>query len=186
MKPMSKSKAARWQAMLFCKFSIAHGKKAELVARLEEHISTEPSRAEPSNAKPNNGWLMFVLADEDTRTWWNIIINKILIKINKILHRCVDCWVINPLPLDFHGTGGGGVAHGPVNARPWAEQQWTAHRWQDDELFCARVPYDEFLFFVFLAEALKKNTVCLVVKKRSHQISNCGFLFEQSYIDPPN
>jgi hypothetical protein len=33
----------------------AHGKKAELVARLEEHLSTEPSRAKPSNAEPNNG-----------------------------------------------------------------------------------------------------------------------------------
>jgi hypothetical protein len=34
----------------------AHGKKTELVARLEEHLSTErPSRAEPSNAEPNNG-----------------------------------------------------------------------------------------------------------------------------------
>jgi hypothetical protein len=33
----------------------AHGKKAELVARLEEHLSTESSRAEPSNAEPNNG-----------------------------------------------------------------------------------------------------------------------------------
>ncbi len=33
----------------------AHGKKAELVACLEEHISTEPSRAEPNNADPNNG-----------------------------------------------------------------------------------------------------------------------------------
>ena len=33
----------------------AHGKKAELIARLEEHISTELSRAEPSNAEPNNG-----------------------------------------------------------------------------------------------------------------------------------
>ena len=48
----------------------AHRKKAELIARLEEHISTV-SRAEPSNAEPNNGWLMFVLADEDTRTWQN-------------------------------------------------------------------------------------------------------------------
>ena len=43
----------------------------------------------------------------------------------------------------------------------------------------ARVPCDEFLFFVFLAEALKKNTVCPVVKKRSRQISKCMFLFEQ-------
>jgi flavorubredoxin len=34
----------------------AHGKKAELIARLEEHLSTErPSRAEPSNAESNNG-----------------------------------------------------------------------------------------------------------------------------------
>ncbi len=33
----------------------AHGKKAELVARLEEHISTEPIRAKPINADPNNG-----------------------------------------------------------------------------------------------------------------------------------
>jgi hypothetical protein len=32
----------------------AHRKKAELIARLEEHISTV-SRAEPSNAEPNNG-----------------------------------------------------------------------------------------------------------------------------------
>jgi hypothetical protein len=38
------------------------------------------------------------------------------------------------------------------------------------------------LFFVFLAEALKKNTVCPVVKKRSRQIAKCGFLFEQSYV----
>ena len=33
----------------------AHGKKAELIARLDEHISTELSRAELSNAEPNNG-----------------------------------------------------------------------------------------------------------------------------------
>jgi hypothetical protein len=33
----------------------AHSKKAELVARLEEHLSTEPSQAKPSNAEPNNG-----------------------------------------------------------------------------------------------------------------------------------
>jgi hypothetical protein len=33
----------------------AHGKKAELVACLEEHISTEPSQSEPSNAEPNIG-----------------------------------------------------------------------------------------------------------------------------------
>ncbi len=45
----------------------AHGKKAELVARLEEHLSTKPSQAEPSNAKQNNGWLLFVLADDDNK-----------------------------------------------------------------------------------------------------------------------
>ncbi len=33
----------------------AHSKKVELVARLEEHISTEPSQAEPSNDEQNNG-----------------------------------------------------------------------------------------------------------------------------------
>ena len=31
----------------------AHGKKAELVASLEEHLSTEPSRAEPSRVMPS-------------------------------------------------------------------------------------------------------------------------------------
>jgi hypothetical protein len=46
----------------------------------------------------------------------------------------------------------------------------------------AWVPCDKFLFFVFLAEALKKITVYPVEKKRSHQISNCGILFEQSYV----
>ena len=46
----------------------------------------------------------------------------------------------------------------------------------------ARVPCDEFLFFVFLAEALKKNTVCPVVKKKSRQILKCMFLFEQHNI----
>ena len=30
-----------------------HGKKAELIARLD--LSTEPGKAKPSNAKPNNG-----------------------------------------------------------------------------------------------------------------------------------
>ena len=43
----------------------------------------------------------------------------------------------------------------------------------------ARVLCDEFLFFVFLAEALKKNKVCPVVEKRSRQILKRLFLFEQ-------
>ncbi len=39
-----------------------------------------------------------------------------------------------------------------------------------------RVLCDEFLFFVFLAEALKKNKVCPVVEKRSRQILKRLFL----------
>ena len=31
----------------------AHGKKAELVASLEEHLSTKPSQAEPSRVMPS-------------------------------------------------------------------------------------------------------------------------------------
>jgi len=40
----------------------------------------------------------------------------------------VDCWVIHPPSLDFHGAGGGGVYHGPVNARPRAERLRRAYR----------------------------------------------------------
>jgi hypothetical protein len=62
---------------------------------------------------------------------------------------------------------------------PQAEERAIAA----DAHLIARVPCDEFLFFVFLAEAiLKKTTVCPVKKIRSCQISNCGFLFEQSYL----
>ncbi len=43
----------------------AHGKKAELIARLEEHLSTKPSRAEPSNAEPNNKKAELVVCLED-------------------------------------------------------------------------------------------------------------------------
>ena len=39
----------------------------------------------------------------------------------------------------------------------------------------ARVPCDEFLFFVFLAEALKKNTVCPVVIKSPAKFCTFGF-----------
>ncbi len=98
----------------------------------------------------------------------------------------MDCWVIHHPPLDFHGAGGKG-------RRPWlckhasssktgadgpqAEERAIAA----DAHRIARVPCDEFLFFDFLAEALKKNTVCPVEKKRSRQISKCTFLFDQSY-----
>ena len=106
-------------------------------------------------------WQLSHQPDEDTRTYRLIKINKILIKINDILHRP---------PLNLHGTGGrgllswpclcpgwqffsnkypwwivglyttphsifmapavGGIAHGTVNAHPWAERPWTAHRWR--------------------------------------------------------
>ena len=46
----------------------------------------------------------------------------------------------------------------------------------------ARVPCEEFLFFVFLANALKKNKVCPVVEKRFRQILKRVFLFEQSFM----
>jgi hypothetical protein len=93
----------------------------------------------------------------------------------------VDCWVytnfmapavvdvtmaLSTRAIDWNGRGGP-----TVDERAKAAD---AHR-------IARVPCDEFLFFVFLAEALKKNTVCPVVKKKSRQISKCTFLFEQSY-----
>ena len=92
-----------------------------------------------------------------------------------------------PPPLDFHGAGGRGhrpwlCKHAPLSRTgvegPQAEERAIAadgHR-------IARVPCDKFLFYVFLAEALKKITVCPVVKKRSRQIATCMFLFKQSYM----
>ena len=97
----------------------------------------------------------------------------------------MDCWVIHHPPLDFHGAGGRGCRPWPCQRvpssrtgadGPQAEERAIAA----DAHRIARVPCDEFLFFVFLAEALKKNTVCPVVKKRSRQIAKCMFLFEQS------
>ena len=92
-----------------------------------------------------------------------------------------------PPPLDFHGAGGRG-------RRPWLCQrarssgtgadgpQAEERAMAADAHRIARVPCDEFLFFVFLAEALKKNKVCPVVEKRSRQILKRLFLLEQSYI----
>jgi hypothetical protein len=100
----------------------------------------------------------------------------------------VDCYVFGTPLLDFDGAIrvrrhsrpyqrapliGTGVDGPQAEERAKAAD---AHR-------IAPVPSDEFLFFVFLAKALKKNTVCLVVKKRSRQISNCRFLFEQSFLE---
>jgi hypothetical protein len=99
----------------------------------------------------------------------------------------VDYWVIHHPPLDFHGAGGRGrcpwlCEHAPSSRTgadgPQAEERAIAA----DAHSIARVLCDEFLLFVFLAEALKKNTVCPVVKKRSRQIAKCMFLFEQSYL----
>jgi len=82
---------------------------------------------------------------------------------------------------EFHGASGSGrcpllCQHAPssrmVADGPQAEERAIAA----DTHRIALVPCDEFLFFVFLAKALKKNTVCPVVKKRSRQISKCMFL----------
>ncbi len=97
----------------------------------------------------------------------------------------VDCWVIHHPSLDFHDAGGRGrhpwlCKHASLNRTgadgPQAEERAIA----TDAHRIAWVPCDDFLFFVFLPEALKKNTVCPVVIKRSRQIAKCMFLFEQS------
>jgi len=86
---------------------------------------------------------------------------------------------------NFHGAGGSGCRpwvcqHAPLSRTvadgPQAEERAIAA----DAHRITWVLCDKFLFFVFLAEALKKNTVCPVVKKRSRHIAKCGFLFEQS------
>ena len=82
----------------------------------------------------------------------------------------VDCWVIHHPPLDFHGAGGRGrrpwlCKHAPLRRMgadgPQAEERAIAA----DAHRIARVLCDKVLFHVFLAEALKKNRVCPVVKK---------------------
>ena len=74
----------------------------------------------------------------------------------------VDCWVIHHPLLNFHGAGGRG-------RRPWLCKHASSSRTGVDgpqaeeralaaDAHCiARVSSDEFLFFVFLAEALKKK-----------------------------
>ena len=99
----------------------------------------------------------------------------------------VDCYVFGTPPLNFDGAGF--RRHHPQPYQfapligmgadgPQAEERAKAA----DAHRITRVPCDELLFFDFLAEALKKNTVCPVVKKRSRQIGKCGFLFKQSYL----
>jgi len=90
----------------------AHSKKAELVARLEEYLSTELSRAEPSRVMPSQMMVDCCLCWlRRTRGHDGLIkINKIIIKIYKILHRP---------PLNLHGTGGRGLLSWPCQQPGW-------------------------------------------------------------------
>jgi len=99
----------------------------------------------------------------------------------------VECWVIHHPLLNFHGAGGRGRCPWLCKHAPWsrlgADGPQAEERAIAADAHCiARVPCDKFLFFVFLAEALKKKHGLSGCKKRSHQIANCGFLFEQSYV----
>jgi hypothetical protein len=78
----------------------------------------------------------------------------------------------------------GGVTHDPINARHRLERARTAHRQKKEPKPLTPIgsPWFRVTIFFFLAKALKKNTVCPVVKKRSRQIAFCRFLFEQSYV----
>ena len=73
----------------------------------------------------------------------------------------------------------GGVAHGSVNALALEEWARTAHRQKKEPWpltpIVARVLCDEFLFFVFLAEALKKNRSVRLWKKGPAKFSNVCF-----------
>ncbi len=100
----------------------------------------------------------------------------------------VDCYVFGTPPLDFDGAVRRRRHSRPYQRAPsigtGADGPHAEERAKAADAHCiAPVPCDEFLCFVLLAKALRKNTVCPVVKKRSRQISNCGFLFEQSYIN---
>ncbi len=92
-----------------------------------------------------------------------------------------------PPPLDFDGAGLRWRHPRPyqcaLSIGTGADGAQAEERAKDaDAHRIAQVPCDKFLFFIFLAEALKKKKVCPVVKKRSRQIAKCGFLFEQSYV----
>ena len=100
----------------------------------------------------------------------------------------VDCWVIHHPPLDFRDIGGRGRRPWPCQPAPSSRTATDGPQAEEKDIAAdahriAWVPCDEFFVFVFLAEALKKNTICPVVKKRSRQIAKCGFLFEQSYFE---
>ncbi len=81
----------------------------------------------------------------------------------------------------------GGITHDPINARHWLEWAWTAHIQKKEPrpltpIVLPRFHVTNFCFLFFSPMLWKKNTVCLVVNKRSRQILNCGFLFKQSYM----
>ena len=85
-----------------------------------------------------------------------------------------------PPPLNFHGAGGRGrrpwlCKQAPLSGTAADGQKAEERAIAADSHRIARVPCEEFLFFVILAKA-----VCPVVKKRSRQIAKCRFLFEQS------
>ena len=74
----------------------------------------------------------------------------------------VDCWVIHHPPLDFHGAGGKGrcpwLCKHALLSRSGADGPQAEERAIAADAHCiARVPCDEFLYFVFLAKALKKK-----------------------------
>jgi len=99
----------------------------------------------------------------------------------------VDCYVFGTPPLDFDGAGRRRHHPRPYQRAPSIGTGADGPQAEEiakaaDAQSIAPVPCDKFLFFVLLAEALKKNTVCPVVKKSSRRIAKCGFLFEQSYL----
>jgi hypothetical protein len=92
----------------------------------------------------------------------------------------VDCYVFGTPPLDFDGAVRRRRHSQPYQRAPsigtgadcpQAEERAKAA----DAHRIALVSCDEFLFFVFLAEALKKITVCPVVKKGSAKSRTVGF-----------
>jgi len=60
------------------------------------------------------------------------------------------------------------IAHGSVNTRHRLQRAWIAHRQKKvpKPRTLIVLPGFEFLFFVFLAEALKEKPICPVVKKK--------------------
>ena len=92
----------------------------------------------------------------------------------------MDYWVIHHPTIDFHGAGGRGRGCHPwlckyaPSIRTGVESTQSEERDKAADAHCiARVLCDEFLFFVFLAKALKKNTAfeqsyIVVISKNSH------------------